>query len=47
MWLLLEATASHLDADTVINSELLPGEHCVKGNRKAKGLRVGDKAFQE
>lgn len=44
MWLLLEATVSHLDTDTVINSKLLPGEHCIKGNHKAKGLRVDDKA---
>lgn len=42
-WLLLEAMVSHLDADTVINSKLLPGEYRVK----AKGLRVGDNAAQD
>lgn len=47
VWLLLEATVSHLDTDSVINSKLLPGEHRVKGNRKAKSLRVSDKAAQE
>lgn len=47
MWLLLEAAVSHLDAYTVINSKLLSGEHCVKGNSKAKDWRVSDKAAQE
>lgn len=47
VWLLLEAAVSHLDSDTVINSKLLPGEHCIKGNHKAKGLRVSDKATQK
>lgn len=40
--LLLEATVSYLASDTLVNSKLLPVEHCVKGNHEAKGLSVGD-----
>lgn len=38
MWLLVEALVSYLETDTLVNSELLPVEHCVKENRQAQGL---------
>lgn len=42
VWLLLEATVSYLDTDTLVNSKLLPMEHCVNGNCEIKGLQVSD-----
>jgi len=42
VWLLLEATVSYLDTETLVISELLPVEHSVKRNHEAKGLRVSD-----
>lgn len=42
VWLLLEVMVSYLDTDTLVNSKLLPVEHCVKGNHEANGLRVSD-----
>lgn len=29
---------SYLETDTLVNSELLPVEHCVKENHQAQGL---------
>lgn len=38
MRLLVEALVSYLETDTLVNSELLPVEHCVKENHQALGL---------
>lgn len=34
----VEVMVSYLDTDTLVDSKLLPVEHCVNGHHEAKGL---------